>query len=96
MVFEYMDNETFNSHFYFIPGVGGTNRKDNALLMLQEMFTNHGAHVIKGYPPRVNRVVRVMGRSLGYRKTDSKPSLDGFGRLCDEYEVRAKWVLPQH
>lgn len=88
MIFSQLEAFTFDSHFLFIPGSGGMAIKNAAQEMLDEMFTKHGAHVIRGYPPRDNRAVRVIGNALGYQKIPNGDFIDGLGRHCETYELR--------
>lgn len=92
MIFNHEGNDVFSSHFLFMPGSRGSDIMTAAKGMLQEMFTNHGARVIKGYPPRENRAVRVIGIALGYRKIKDASITDDFGRECETYEVREQWL----
>ncbi len=88
MIFAQERAHEFDSHFLFLPGSGGRAIKNAAQEMLDEMFTKRGAHVIRGYPPRDNRAVRVIGNALGYRKTPNADFIDGLGRHCETYELR--------
>lgn len=89
MWFEYAGNHVFDCHFLFIPGSGGKAIKTAAQAMLSEMFTNREARAIRGYPPRDNRAVRVMGTSLGFQKIDEPLITDDLGRECETYELRS-------
>lgn len=93
MIFNHEGGNIFSGHFLFIPGTRGSDITTAARGMLQEMFTNHAASVIKGYPPRDNRAVRVIGNALGFRKIPDAVFVDDFGRECETYEVRQKWLL---
>ena len=93
MLFNHEKDGVFSGHFLFLPGTKGTDILTAAKGMLQEMFTNHGASVIKGYPPRDNRAVRVIGNALGYHKIKDANFVDDLGRDCETYEVRQKWLL---
>ncbi len=78
----------FDCHFMFIPGSGGFLIKETARAMLDQMFTKHGARVIRGYPPRENRAVRLIGYALGFRQIPSSDHVDELGRQCIAYELR--------
>ena len=93
MLFNYLGDDIFSGHFLFMPGTRGIDTLTAAKGMLQEMFTNHGASVIKGYPPRDNRAVRVIGNALGYHKIKDANFVDDFGREGETYEVKEKWLL---
>lgn len=94
MMFPYIEDGVYDSHFLFIPGSSAVDIKRYAAAMINEMFTKQGARVIKGYPPRVNRAVRVIGVALGYRKIPNADVVDAQGRACETYEVRKeKWVI---
>lgn len=93
MMFNHEKDDIYSGHFLFITGNRGTDIKRSARQMLSEMFTNHGASVIKGYPPRDNRAVRVIGIALGYHKINDANFVDDFGRECETYEVNKKWLL---
>lgn len=88
MMFPYVEAGVYDSHFLFIPGHSAAEIKKYAAAMLDEMFTKHGARVIKGYPPRDNRAVRVIGTALGYRKIPNADVTDALGRDCETYEMR--------
>ncbi len=88
MLFCQEEAHLFECHFMFIPGSGGFLIKETARLMMDEMFTKHGAHVIRGYPPRENREVRVIGVALGFRKLPDQDFIDDLGRPCETYELR--------
>lgn len=88
MVFGHEGNSVFSSHFLFIPGSSGAEIKKLARAMLNEMFTRYGACAIKGYPPRENRAVRIIGVALGYHKIPNADFIDDFGRPCETYELR--------
>ncbi len=92
MIFHYEGNAVYSGHFLFIPGSPGLGIKRAAAFMLQEMFTKYGARVIKGYPPRENRAVRVIGIALGYRKIKDANFIDELNRPCETYEVKEQWV----
>ncbi len=89
MLFEYLEPGVFECHFLFIPGSGGKDIKGYARAMADALFTNHGASVIKGFPPRDNRAVRALGVALGFVKVSGPDKIDGFGRICGTYELRA-------
>lgn len=93
MLFNNEGDGVFSGHFLFLPGTRGVDIMTAAKAMLIEMFTNRGASVIKGYPPRDNRAVRVIGTALGYRKLNKADFQDDFGRICETYEVRQKWLV---
>lgn len=93
MIFNYLGDGVYSGHFLFIPGTRGTDILTAAKGMLQDMFTKHSASVIKGYPPRENRAVRVIGTALGYQKIKGKDFVDELGRNCETYEVKEKWLL---
>ena len=90
MIFGLKEPGTYECHFLFRPGSKDIIRY--ARQMHDELFTNYGAHVIKGYPPRSNRAVRTLGVALGYEKTGSN-HIDGLGRTCEIYELRRdRWA----
>ena len=94
MAFAYVGDGEYECHWLFIPGGGGKEIKACATKMHDEMFTKHNARVIKGYPPRGNRAVRVMGTALGYTKIAGTENTDDFGRICDIYEMRREqWAI---
>lgn len=89
MAFAHLDNDTFESHLLFIPGLfRGADLKAYAKQMLDAMFTQHNARVIVGYPPRGHRAVRIFAIALGYKKIPNVTYTDGLGRECDKYELR--------
>lgn len=88
MLFAYMGDATYDVHFLFLPGISGSRIKTTATAMLEEMFTQRGAAVIKGCPPRENRAVRIMGVALGFKKIANSDFVDPLGRICDIYEKR--------
>jgi hypothetical protein len=88
MLFGYIEEGVYECHFLFIPGSEGHVIKDAAKAMIMEMFTNRGAHVIKGHPPRDNRAVRTLGVSLGFKKVPNSEFTDDLGRSCETYEIR--------
>lgn len=92
MIFNHETDKTFSGHFLFIPGTRGSDILSAARGMLREMFTCYDARVIRGYPPRDNRAVRFIGNALGYRKVSEISTIDGFGRDCETYELREKWL----
>lgn len=92
MLFNQEEGDVFSGHFLFLPGTKGVDILTAAKGMLQEMFTKHGASVIRGYPPRENRAVRVIGNALGYHKIDNAIFTDDFGRDCETYEVKLSWL----
>ena len=88
LFFENLGEGVFEIHFLFIPRSGGAAIKRVASAILDEMFTNRGACVIKGHPPRDNRAVRLIGYALGFRKTSADDFVDDLGRVCATYELR--------
>lgn len=88
MLFCQEDAHIFEAHFLFIPGSGGLLIKTTARAMLDEMFTKRGARVIRGYTPRDNRAVRLIGYALGFRKIPDASFTDSFYRDCETYELR--------
>jgi hypothetical protein len=88
LFFESKGGGVFEIHFLFIPGSGGAAIKRASKAMLAEMFTNQGACVIRGHPPRDNRAVSHLGYSLGFRRIDTDDFIDGNGRVCLTYELR--------
>lgn len=88
MFFENLGEGVFEVHFLFIPGSGGTAIKRAAKAILHEMFTNRGACVIRGHPPRDNRAVSHIGYSLGFRRVQTDDFVDDNGRVCLTYELR--------
>lgn len=94
MLFAYVGGGEYQCHWLFIPGSPGKDIKAHAKAMHDEMFTKHNARVIKGYPPRGNRAVRVVGTALGYTKIQDAEHTDDLGRPCDIYEMRREqWVI---
>lgn len=89
MLFGYEKPGQYECHFMFRTTYPGSVIKRDAKAMLQEMFTKYGAHVIKGYPPRGNRAVRVMGVALGFKKIIGADFMDDLGRHCETYEIRS-------
>ena len=93
MIFAHVGDDEYECHWMFIPGSPGKDIKSYAAAMHDEMFTKRGAHVIRGYPPRDNRAVRVVGIALGYTKIEDAGHTDALGRPCEIYEMRReKWV----
>jgi hypothetical protein len=88
LFFENKGEGVFEIHFLFLPRSGGAAIKRVAKAMLGEMFTNRGACVIRGHPPRDNRAVSHIGYSLGFRRIDTDDFIDGNGRVCLTYELR--------
>lgn len=88
MFFEDKGEGVFEVHFLFIPRSGGAAIKRVATAILKEMFTNRGACVIRGYPPRDNRAVSLIGYSLGFRRLMVDDFVDDNGRVCLTYELR--------
>jgi len=92
MIFRRIAKGIYDSHFLFYKKYGGAAIKSAAHAMLNEMFTTYGASVIKGFPPRDNRAVRVIGCALGYEKVPNSEHIDELGRECEEYILRReKW-----
>ena len=88
LLFGYLGDDVFDIHFMFIPGGSGKALLCVGRAMLQEMFTNRGACAIKGFPPRGNRAVRIVGVALGFIKTPDTLITNTFGQVCDVYELR--------
>ncbi len=93
MVFEYIRPGIFDCHFLFLPCCSGKAILQSAKDMLYEMFTNKGACVITGKPPRDNRAVRLMGSSLGFTQIPNSDFIDAIGRKCIVYELKAEQCL---
>jgi len=93
MVFLYVRPHLFDCHFLFLPTGSGSCILHAAREMIREMFTNRGAHVITGSPPRENRAVRLMGRALGFTPVKNSEHTDRLGRQCMTYKLEAKECL---
>ena len=95
MVFFLLEDGVYDAHFYFIPGSGRKIIIDTARTMLNLMFTQYSAYAIKGYPPRDNRAVRVIGITLGFQKIPDEDFIDDLGRHCDTYILRrlCEWAV---
>ena len=94
MMFPQVTPTVYDSHFLFIPGHSGREIKAYARQMLNEMFTRWNARVIRGYPPRENRAVRMLGVGLGYQKIPDADITDDIGRSCETYEIRREqWAI---
>lgn len=88
LMFGHLGDDIFDVHFMFMPGSSGKKMIQVGKAMMQEMFTNRGARVIKGTPPRGNRAVRVIGISLGFTKISNADHINAQGHICDTYEIR--------
>lgn len=88
LMFGHLGDDVFDVHFMFLLGSSGKGVVKVSKAILQEMFTNRGARVIKGTPPRGNRAVRVIGISLGFTKIPNADFTNAQGHVCDTYEIR--------
>ncbi len=88
LTFGHLGNDVFDVHFMFIPGGSGKQMLRVGRAIIKEMFTNRGARVIRGCPPRGNRAVRVVGIALGFIKLENAEFTNAQGRICDVYEIR--------
>lgn len=88
LFFENEGDGLFIIHAMFLPDRKGSAKKRAAKAMLTEMFTNRGAYVIRGNPPRDNRAVRHLCYSLGFRRMQIDDFVDDNGRVCSTYELR--------
>jgi hypothetical protein len=81
----------YQGHYLFTEALRGRAALLRAKEFLGDMFTTHGACVIKGTVPRSNRASRALTRALGFRPIGT--SIDSFGRPCLDYTMdREPWV----
>lgn len=90
MFFQYIRPGVYDCHFLFIPHCSGRAILQSARAMLKEMFTNRGACVITGKPPRGNRAVRTIGVILGFTRKHGQEFTDALGRECLVYTLKAE------
>lgn len=88
MFFEFVRPGVYDCHFLFLPCCGGKAILQSARAMLKEMFTNRGACVITGKPPRGNRAVRTIGTALGFTRNHGQDFTDALGRDCIVYTLK--------
>lgn len=92
MLFPWMEGAAYEVHFMFPKPVRGKAAVEAASEMIDRVFTEHGARVIYGYPPRDNRAVRTLGYRLGFRPIGQTVT-DSMGRECPIYTLECeRWA----